>query len=315
MIIALFALAVVMIVGGIASVIQGFPFVRLESGLAMTIAGATTASAGAVLLGIATVAIRLKRLEAAWVGGREAALGEPAPYREITAPTLGEPAVRQEPPAKQEPTAAEPIADDVTIGTLPVRQRPSLGAAGLGAAGLGLSGAALGSLAGLSATRAGAEPSAAEPHRAAEAEPLLPDLLPPVEEVAPPHVPPSYEAPTLVHDTPSVIAPHEDDLFIPAAPEPAAMTAEPPILLRPSFVATPEPVIEAPAADETHAEAPAEEALQVVGTYASGGNTYVMFSNGSIEADTPRGRYTFASLDELKVFVESGGESDARGAA
>ena len=46
--IALFALAAVMIVGGIVSVIQGFPFVRLESGLAMTIAGATTASADRV---------------------------------------------------------------------------------------------------------------------------------------------------------------------------------------------------------------------------------------------------------------------------
>ena len=44
MIIALFALAVLMIVGGIASVVQGFPFVRLESGMAMTVAGATTAS-------------------------------------------------------------------------------------------------------------------------------------------------------------------------------------------------------------------------------------------------------------------------------
>ena len=63
--IALFALAAVMIVGGIVSVIQGFPFVRLESGLAMTIAGATTASAGAVVLGLAVVAGRLRGLERA----------------------------------------------------------------------------------------------------------------------------------------------------------------------------------------------------------------------------------------------------------
>ena len=50
-------------------------------------------------------------------------------------------------------------------------------------------------------------------------------------------------------------------------------------------------------------------------TCGSGGNTYVMYSTGVIEADTPRGRYTFASLDELKAFVEAGGENDARGAA
>ena len=53
-----------------------------------------------------------------------------------------------------------------------------------------------------------------------------------------------------------------------------------------------------------------------MGTYASGGNTYVMYSNGSIEADTPRGQFTFDSLDELKAFVEAGGEDGAaRGAA
>ena len=52
----------------------------------------------------------------------------------------------------------------------------------------------------------------------------------------------------------------------------------------------------------------------MVGRYASGGNTYVMFADGSIEAETPQGRFTFASLDELKAFVDAGGEG-ARGAA
>jgi len=46
----------------------------------------------------------------------------------------------------------------------------------------------------------------------------------------------------------------------------------------------------------------------VVGTYNSGGNAYVMFSDGSIEADTPTGRYRFGSLDELKEFIANGGE-------
>lgn len=44
----------------------------------------------------------------------------------------------------------------------------------------------------------------------------------------------------------------------------------------------------------------------VVGTYASGGNTYVMYSDGSIEAETPDGLYRFASLDELKDFIAKG---------
>jgi hypothetical protein len=51
-----------------------------------------------------------------------------------------------------------------------------------------------------------------------------------------------------------------------------------------------------------------EPEIQVVGTYASGGNHYTMYSNGSIEAETPTGRYTFGSLDELKGFIASGGE-------
>jgi hypothetical protein len=49
----------------------------------------------------------------------------------------------------------------------------------------------------------------------------------------------------------------------------------------------------------------------VVGTYDSGGNHYIMFSDGSIEADTPNGVFRFASLDELKDFIASGGESGA----
>ncbi len=53
----------------------------------------------------------------------------------------------------------------------------------------------------------------------------------------------------------------------------------------------------------------------MVGRYSSGGNTYMMYDNGSIEADTPNGRFTFASLEELKAFVDGGGEVGARGAA
>jgi hypothetical protein len=36
-----------------------------------------------------------------------------------------------------------------------------------------------------------------------------------------------------------------------------------------------------------------------------------MYGDGSIEADTPTGRYHFKSLDELKDFIASGGESAA----
>jgi len=57
--------------------------------------------------------------------------------------------------------------------------------------------------------------------------------------------------------------------------------------------------------------APASSAPRsaVIGTYNSGGNRYVMFADGSIEAETPDGVFKFASLDELKDFIASGGES------
>ena len=46
----------------------------------------------------------------------------------------------------------------------------------------------------------------------------------------------------------------------------------------------------------------------VVGTYNSGDNKYVMFSDGSIEAQTPSGVFRFESLNELKEFIAAGGE-------
>jgi hypothetical protein len=33
-----------------------------------------------------------------------------------------------------------------------------------------------------------------------------------------------------------------------------------------------------------------------------------MYADGSIQADTPTGRYKFASLEELKEFIAAGGE-------
>lgn len=49
---------------------------------------------------------------------------------------------------------------------------------------------------------------------------------------------------------------------------------------------------------------PAERTLAA--TYASGENTYFMYSDGTIEAETPIGRFRFGSMDELRVFVETG---------
>ncbi|GJE42123.1 hypothetical protein [Methylobacterium soli] len=339
MILALFALAAVMIIGGIASVIQGFPFVRLESGLAMVIAGATVAAAGAVILALGIVASGLRRVERALAGRREPEAARP-PARDLGSPNAGAAPVfppRVDPVLPQGPATGRPI-----LGTV-------AGLAGGAAAG-----------AALTAGRAGSEPtftdtffpradahadSAAAPateseptesHEAArEPEPSLPEpagfmpappaatasaaaasaaTIPAATALAatmPPLSSQSHTAePAGSAEPDDGIAP-EDDLF--AAPEPVTPPHdEPAPVLRPAMDTAPDPE---PEAAPPEPEPQPEPKLEVVGTYASGGNTYVMYANGAIEAETPRGRFTFASLDELKAFVEAGGESDTRGAA
>jgi hypothetical protein len=63
---------------------------------------------------------------------------------------------------------------------------------------------------------------------------------------------------------------------------------------------------EEPARPPAPEEAPAPVAPTVIGTYASGGITYFMFSDNSIEADMDGGRYRFHSMEELRRYLESG---------
>ncbi|SFL38091.1 hypothetical protein [Methylobacterium pseudosasicola] len=270
MIAALFALAAAMVIGGCAAVIQGFPYVRLESGLAMVIAGSVAASSGAVLFGIGVLALVFRRLERA-IGQRPALAAAEAGPVAASAPRL--PPVLPAAPAFIVPPIVEPPFD-------PERPRiePDLRLLE-------------------DAPPAPVEaPKAPEPHRAAVVESDFP--LRSVPPVPPPE--PVLEA--VPERSP------EDDLFAapepPAKPEPTPEPPQAPPALRPSLDAAPEPESETKPDTRT-----------VVGRYASGGNTYVMFEDGSIEAETPQGRFTFASLDELKAFVDGGGESGARGAA
>jgi hypothetical protein len=129
------------------------------------------------------------------------------------------------------------------------------------------------------------------------------------------------------------------DAPVDPAPEPgmAEPTAAPATVqpasgrTRPKVAAAPEPLMSdvplrgttepgdapeerpAPTAEGSRNDGPVEPSGKptIVGTYDAGGNHDVMFSDGSIEADTPNGVFRFASLDELKDFIASGGESGA----
>lgn len=165
---------------------------------------------------------------------------------------------------------------------------------------------------------------------------------PPALEAEPENAPsaePDDEDDTPVSESPTVVA-APDLSEEPAAPEPPAepapapepelAKAEPEPLRLPDPVPPPPPVDEPvyddwlertarefdrelgrdglPKSEPPPVEAPPPPPPQpepaIVGRYSSGDTNYLMFADGSIEAQTPEGVMRFASLTELKRFVE-----------
>jgi hypothetical protein len=318
MIVALTVLALLMLIGGVAAMVQGIPFVRLEVGWTMVIAGTVGASGGAVLLGIAAAVARLARIERALTErvpaarrGAEQTFADPAPDEVGTAPAR---AGRSEPvlapvlppiafppvvPPAPEPRPAEPTGFN---GGLALAAGTAVAAAGLAASELRL-------------TRAEDQDPPAEPQDAVRQEvgrqefnqqesagqetslhePLL-------------HAPAHHELPPPAEEPRSNAGRMHDAAPPPPPPAPPAPEPAPPM---------PEAVAEAPRPEEPpYEEPPLEEppGKTVIGTYDSGGNTYTMYADGTIDADTPAGRFHFASIEELKAFRGAGGEGSARGA-
>jgi hypothetical protein len=127
-------------------------------------------------------------------------------------------------------------------------------------------------------------------------------------EIAPTHAeeaPPSEEKEPLVEDLPPW---HSHAQF---APKPAASSPPAELVAEPEPPHAPEP----PAPDETEHHAPAtatpaateEPGRKVVGSYTVGPNSYTMYGDGSVEALTPNGLFSFGSLEELRNFIEKGG--------
>lgn len=262
MIVALLALAAAMMIAGITAVVQGFPYVRLESGMAMVYGGAVVGSAGVLLLGVAAVVASLKRVERALRNGVPTLAGQPIPQR-----------------SKPD---HEPLVDDFQLVEAPPLESPRVESPPV--------------------EQPRVEASLIERSRV---EPFL-----------------STSSPRETRSEPM-----EDPLFGLAVAPPAEVKEKPKpavpptATLPPVITAKPVPQSDALAAlrssrDPLQEPAPSSKAERTaVGRYSSEGNTYVMFDDGSIEAETPKGRYTFASLDELKAFVDGGGERNTRGAA
>ena len=343
MIIALFALAVAMILGGLLSAVLGWDIVLVERGWTMVIAGSIMAASGALLLGITAAVSKLVNIQAELMR-LHAGLNEPEAAQlpsssELSVAALagglfGGAAAGKAKEDEEQPTlplfpGRDAPANDVepALVSEPVEEAPEpivpLG------------------------PRAYSEPQATrEPEPAADddlSEAKVPEFLFAEryneerysDDTYPPVRPPELDEALYTRDP----AEEQGSDIVPEEPPEPIQTAEEdrpdePILETPVEVASlaEEPVPDAvtavadePAQAETldeepvvepAAEQPTEEladeqrsALAIVGTYTSGDNTYVMFSNGSIEAQTPRGVFNFDSLDELKGFIASGGES------
>ena len=331
MIVALSVLAFLMLIGGLAAMVQGIPFIRLEVGWTMVIAGTVGASAGAVLLGITAAVARLGRIERTLAGGpvtERPFTGTPVPERPMPVHIAPEPAAPEAGAAPMRALRNEPVLPPIPFpaATPSAREpRPAepAGIDGGAALAAGAAGAAVGLAASeLRLTRAeDADPPAA-PYEA-EPDQAKPDEAKSEEaksEEAKPYEPPSHDPlpqgpayrDPAHHEPPPPPPPVEESRFEGGArhDEPAP----PPI---PAAVEPPPP----PAPEPAPPPLPPEEFLPeeppgktVIGTYDSGGNTYTMYADGTIDAETPAGRFHFASIDELKAFRSAGGEGAARSA-
>jgi hypothetical protein len=290
MVIALFALAFAMIVGGLMAIVQGWDIVQVERGWSLVIAGSVGAAGGALLLGIAAAVARLTAIRSDLAQlrerlGRQEPSLPPAPvYDPVAAASAGLLAGGGSSGGLMSPDGSKEPAEDDAQPTLPLFLRPGDQE--------GEKRPEPDPLLDLAAREPAPdeEDREAEPHApAADAEARLPDDFFEDRE---------RRAPERDRE-PLAEAEDDDHPWLRRRPEPKFET---------EAEREPEPEEVGPDATE---EPPAEDSpATVIGTYTSGPNRYVMFSDGSIEADTPQGVFRFGSLDELKQFIASGGEGD-----
>ncbi|WP_262027517.1 hypothetical protein [Microvirga sp. Mcv34] len=312
MIIALLALAFAMIVGGLFAALFGWDIVLVERGWTMVIAGSVTAASGALLLGITAVVAKLAKIEKRLLRlqagfDEDAVLETPKSLKEPSLAALSGGAMAGH-AADSAPEEGERV--DELQATLPLFEGED--------------------------RREPAEEDvnvAAWPEQPQVAEPVVPFPPRPAPSPAPIHDEdePDMKVPDFLladrvrdeEEEPRVI--DVSDLYHrnQDAPEPAParqdhderdeareLAAESLTESEPEPEPEPEvaPDAEREGEEELEAAPDASHPPVVVGTYNSGDNKYVMFSDGSIEAQTPSGVFRFQSLDELKAFIAAGGE-------
>ncbi|MGO4525629.1 hypothetical protein AB4097_12285 [Microvirga sp. 2MCAF35] len=311
MIIALLALALAMIVGGLFAAFFGWDIVLVERGWTMVIAGSITAASGALLLGIAAVVSKLAKIEkrlSQFQGSfdEKALLGTPRPLNEPSLAALPGGGVAGAP-------AAHALEDDARVderqATLPLFE-------GEDRRGNDRDAAEDVKVAAWPEEPQAPEPVVPFPPRTvssparAEDEPdmKVPDFLLAERARDEDEEPRVFDGSDLYHRDlderePETATHHRDERG--ESRETAAETASG---IEPEREPEVAPDSEREAEEEHETAPDTSHPAVVVGTYNSGDNKYVMFSDGSIEAQTPSGVFRFQSLDELKTFIAAGGE-------
>lgn len=333
MVIALFALAFAMIVGGLFAAILGWDIVLVERGWTMVIAGSISAASGALLLGVATIVSRLSRIQvelmrlqanlvedeeaaavpsaagaaagmslAALAGGLLAKSGpETAPVDVAEAPKDEQPTL---PLFGETPLSAVVAEEERTVAESEAVPEPSPAPRETFGQGRFFEPRPIhepeAPAEAVTATSSQEEPSPKK-DEGGEPELRIPDFL----------ITERYRETTYTEIT--TVEPKPPGSSTERAPESEVPSTapEPYVPSREEDIFEPEPSQTSRAETHAEAEAPQEEAgtesgATVIGTYNSGDNRYVMFSDGSIEAETPQGMFKFKSLDELKDFIATG---------
>jgi hypothetical protein len=321
MVIALIVLALAMMAGGVYAMIEGYAIVVLEQGWAMLIGGSAITAGGAVLLGLSFAVLRLGQIRRELVemrdrlGRAEPAFPEPPRIDPVAAVSSGGTGVALKttpdplPPVTnpvEAPLGPPAIGDELLPPVRPPATPPFRG--GDDAASVDMAG--LPAFLKPDATKGGpTEPTGGRSGipKGGVAEPAGGRLTPPAVTVSPA---PSLASPP---PSPSVPGPLQGSAGPTKAEEDAPFAFTDPVVpdtpaSEPLAVPTSPGPVSSDVAEPTPPAAPDGQEAAVIGTYNSGGNRYVMFSDGSIDAETPDGVFRFQSLDELKAFIASGGE-------
>jgi hypothetical protein len=312
---ALLVFGILLVIAGAASIYSGYDIIEIERGWASVIAGTTALTGGAITIGLAWILRSLEELRAT-VETREmrpapagtqalqpetpaalpvalatASVRENAPVQQREEPVFGQfdrTDTEMEEIAEQrfEPPTAPPASPPKMPETSqPAAQKPSLSRASY----------AFTAAAAKARTERRSEPSVSELWRRVGVNLEAAKSEPPAEAPEAP-LPRSASLPPTRQSDPAAAEPEAGDWldqamarFDEAIPPESGETSEeaPPL---------------APRSSPEQPESPEPE---VIGRYEAEGTAYVMYADGSIDAQSEQGILRFHSLAELKAFFQS----------